>query len=153
MGIRRVIPMVELTFEFDDKGLANAFKKKATETTREFNKLTKDLTLIAQRWVQKEAPRKTGNLKASVKQKTTGTSGLVWVSKSQANYVDYVIRGRKGFKAKKGKALRFVIAGKVVFVKSVGPAKANPFVDRAATNMKSELNQRIKMFEKWLGDI
>ena len=145
--------MVEFNIVIDDHGLSNAFQRKANETTSQFNMLTRDLVNIAQRWVQKEAPRKTGNLKSSVKKTVTGNTGLIWVSKSQAKYADAVLEGRKGIKAKKGKALRFVINGQVIFRRSVGPAKANPFVDRAATTMKGEINQRVAMFQRWLEEI
>jgi hypothetical protein len=144
--------MVELKIEFNDNGLANAFSKKGSETDKQFSELAKGLTDIAHRWVQNEAPRKTGNLKASVKKVQTGTQGLVFISKYQAPYFRYVLDGRGPIIAK-GKALRFVIGGKTIFVKSVKGAKANPFVDKAMVSMKGEANQRIRMFEKWLGDI
>jgi len=54
-------------------------------------------------------------------------------------YLRYVLNGRGPIEAISGKALRFVINGQVIFRKRVGPAAANPFVDRAAQIMAPEI--------------
>jgi len=54
-------------------------------------------------------------------------------------YIKWVIGGRGPVEAK-GKALRFVIDGKVFFRKRVGPAAPNPFDDRAYTMMARDID-------------
>lgn len=55
-------------------------------------------------------------------------------------YIRFVTEGRGPVEAKPGKMLRFVINGRVFFRKRVGPAKANPFDEKAAQQMESDLN-------------
>lgn len=145
---------MEIKVTFNDQGLERAFRKKAGEANNEFNKLAKDLTDIAHRWVQNEAPRKTGNLKASVKKVVTGNRGLVFVSKYQAPYYTWVLDGTRPHKIvpKNKKALR--VPGFGVFKSVQHPGtKSNPFIDKASTAMEGQANARISLFEKWLGEV
>lgn len=146
--------MVNITLTFEDHGLAAAFKRKAGEVDGEVSKLTRDLTDIAQRWVQNEAPRRTGKLKTAVEKKSTSTTGLVWVNKARADYAYHVIFGTKPHKitARNKKALN--VPGFGIFKSVMHPGtKSNPFVDKGAKNMMGEFNKRVSIFENWLGDI
>jgi hypothetical protein len=145
--------MVQIDIKFDDHALADAFKRKASQMNSEFNKLTVDLVDIAKRWVQSEAPRKTGKLKASVQGKSWGSRGLIWLSKAIAPHWIYVIDGTKPhiIRAKYKKALKTPY-GAFKSVKHPG-TKSNPFIDRANDKMQGDINRRTNIFEKWLTEV
>lgn len=146
--------MVDIRVTFDDHGLANAFQKKGGEINRQIDKLTGQLVDIAHRWVQGEAPRRTGRLKTSVQKQTYGSRGLVWLSKAIAPYWVFVIEGTRPhmIRARYKKALR--IPGYGIFKSARHPGtRANPFVDKAAVKMQGEINREIELFSKWLEDV
>lgn len=60
--------------------------------------------------------------------------------RNQASYLRYVIRGRPAVVAH-GRALRFVIGGRVIFRKRVGPAAANNFPARAKLKMQARIER------------
>lgn len=69
-----------------------------------------------------------------------------YVIGNDAPYLRWVLGGRGPIEAK-GKALRFVIDGRVIFRKRVGPAAANPFDRRSHLLMQRDLEtlgQRIE---------
>ena len=146
--------MVSIDIKVDDHGLASAFAKKAGETSAQFQKFSRDIVDIAHRWVQSEAPRKTGRLKASVQKQYSGNGGIVFVSKAMCNYCDFVIDGTRPHDIipKNKRALN--VPGWGVFKKVHHPGtKSNPFVDKAVTAMDGEIERRIALFEKWLEDV
>lgn len=59
--------------------------------------------------------------------------------RNRVAYLRWVLKGRGRVVAKKGRALRFVIDGKVFFRRSVGPAKANNFPSRAKQRMQGDI--------------
>lgn len=84
--------------------------------------------------IQKEAPVQTGDLYRSFKSKPMGRlQALVY---SNLHYAGIVNDGRGPIEAKNGKALRFRIEGQEIFVKRVGPAKPNPYVERGIDRAK-----------------
>lgn len=144
--------MVNITVKVSDNGLANAFEKKASDLNSKFTTFTKDLVDIAHRWVQNQAPRKTGKLKASIRKQNTSNGGYVFIS--ACNYADYVIEGTQAhtITPKHKKALR--VPGYGVFKSVNHPGtKSNPFFDKAASAMMSEINSRVAAFEEWLGSV
>lgn len=58
-------------------------------------------------------------------------------------YADFVENGRPGFKAR-GKALRFVVNGSVIFRKSVGPAAPKPFMAPARSFLEREVARQVE---------
>ena len=145
--------MVTINIKVDDQGLSRAFAQKASETASQFSKFSHDLVDIAQRWVQNEAPRKTGRLKGAVQKQYSGTGGYVFVSKAMCQYADWVIDGTGPHRIvpKSKKALRTPYG---VFKAVNHPGtKGNPFVDKAASAMEGEINARIARFEQWLGEV
>lgn len=60
--------------------------------------------------------------------------------RNQTPYLRPLLRGR-GPVAARGRALRFVIDGQVFFRRRVGPAKPNPFPDRARQIMQPALDR------------
>lgn len=146
--------MVQIEIKVDDHQLANLFQHKASQMGAEFNKFSADLVDIAHRWVQSEAPRKTGKLKASVLKQNFGTRGLVWLSKGIAPHWIYVLEGTRPhiIRAKYKKALK--VPGWGVFKSVSHPGtKANPFVDKAYDRMQGDINHRVSIFERWLTEV
>jgi len=79
--------------------------------------------------VAKEEEKRTkGKLSQSFYTYRDGDTQVIDNSKEYAQYVEY---GRGPVRAINAKALRFVIDGKVLFRKSVGPMKAQPFVNES----------------------
>lgn len=147
--------MATLDIKIDSASLANAFSKKASETDSQFTKFTKDLLDIAHRWVQKEAPRKTGKLKSAVQKVSGSNTGYVFIAKGIAPYADFVIDGTRAHDiTPKGKqALFWPGAGHPVKKVHHPGTKSNPFVDNAFNSMQGEINSRVSAFEKWLEDV
>lgn len=59
--------------------------------------------------------------------------------KNQVAHLRWVLKGRGPVVAKKGRALRFVIDGRVFFRRSVKAAKANNFPPRARQRMQGDI--------------
>ncbi len=70
-----------------------------------------------------------GELAASITYRNKGQFGREIYSPKP--YAEFVENGRPGFSAKSAKALRFEVNGQVVFAKSVGPQKPQPFIKPA----------------------
>jgi hypothetical protein len=86
---------------------------------------------------KKEAPHKTGTLRRSITtDPPTPTRGVVGTN---LPYVKWVHNGRGPITAGPGKMLRFTIGSTVYFRKSVGPAKANPFMRRALQSQRGAI--------------
>lgn len=145
--------MVQIDIKIDDNRLALAFQNKAGQLNIGFKNLTSDLVNIAHRWVQSEAPRKTGRLKTAVQKQNSGTRGMVWLSRGIAHYWIYVVEGTRPhiIRAKNKKALKTPY-GLFKSVKHRG-TKANPFVDRSYDMMQGDINQRVNAFERWLTEV
>jgi hypothetical protein len=86
---------------------------------------------------KKETPVKTGTLRRSITSNpVTPTLGVVGTN---VPYAKWVHNGRGPITAGPGKMLRFEIGGTVLFRKSVGPAKANPFMKRAMQSQRGAI--------------
>lgn len=77
---------------------------------------------------KEESKRTKGKLSQSFYTYNDGDAQIIDNSKEYAQYVEY---GRGPVRAVNAKALRFVIDGQVFFRKSVGPMKAQPFVNES----------------------
>jgi len=66
-----------------------------------------------------------------------------------SDYAEFVENGRPGFSAK-GRVLHFTINGQDIFTRSVGPAKARPFMAPAAKSLEANAQ---KILEKALRNI
>lgn len=53
-------------------------------------------------------------------------------------------KGRRGFSARRGRYLRFVIGGRVIFARSVGPARAQPFMRPSAQRVRQILPREMR---------
>lgn len=89
-----------------------------------------------------ESKRTKGKLSQSFYTYRDGDTQIVDNSKEYAQYVEY---GRGPVRAINAKALRFVIDGQVFFRKSVGPMKAQPFVN---ASIKAASSKFQSIYEK-----
>ena len=82
-----------------------------------------------------------GTLRAGYEddQSYTATRGSYRI-RNRVPHLRWVLKGRGPVVAKKSKALRFVIDGRVFFRRSVGPAKANNFPPRARRRMQGDID-------------
>lgn len=109
------------------------------------NKLTsfhdnvlKEVTTLGQKVAKSHTK---GNLAKSIKiQKETANKTDVEVPKEYAYFVE---NGRPAIQAA-NKVLRFIINGKAIFRKSVGPAKAQPFMKPAGLSMRQQAAKIVK---------
>lgn len=145
--------MVDIRVTINDNGLAAALRGKAGQINRETQSLIKDLTDIAHKWVQREAPRRTGRLKgAGIEKGTSGDHGWVFASKARVPYMDFVIDGTRAhdIKPKRSQALSWPGASHPVKRVHHPGTRSNPFVDRAAEKINGEVDRRINLFIQWL---
>ena len=148
--------MVDVKITVNTNGLEKALVKKSSMIRGESRSLSNDLIDIAAKWVQREAPRKTGRLKAAgIEKGYTGSGGWVFASKSRVPYMDFVIDGTRphDIVPKRAQALFWPGASHPVKRVHHKGSKSNPFVDRAADKMMGDINKRIINFEKWLEDV
>lgn len=146
--------MVQIEVKVNYNSLEAGFRNKGAQVNSRIDKLSKDITDVVHRWVQAEAPRKTGKTKASVKKQNFGSRGIVFVSKSVAPHVFIVLEGSRPHKivAKHKRALK--VPGWGVFKSVNHPGtKPNPFVDRGAQKSQGEINHKIAAFEQWLVEV
>lgn len=95
---------------------------------------------------KKEAPVKTGTLRRSITSNpVTPTLGIVGAN---VPYAKWVHNGRGPITAGPGRMLRFEIGGTVFFRKSVGPAKANPFMRRALASSRAQIRAEWQQLAK-----
>jgi hypothetical protein len=84
------------------------------------------------------------SLQKQITQSARTTVGTVKSLGSVAPYNDIVHGGRGPVVAKPGKMLRLVLCnGQVLFRKRVGPAKANPFMDKGLDRAAPKIFKRI----------
>lgn len=131
--------------------IINNLNQKKSQLKPKSAELTRDLTNIAHKWVQKEAPRRTGKLKAGVSKNIKDTSGHVFISKS-VSYADAVLEGTRPHQItpKYKRALYWPGASHPVTSVQHPGTKSNPFLDRAYNSMQSEIDSRLKLFVDWL---
>jgi hypothetical protein len=154
--------MVEVTINMNVAGIANRLKSKSSQIDGQINLFHEDLLRIAQDWVRREAPRRTGRLRTDITKQKSGTQGKVFNLGKQAPYFRWVIDGRRGFCAYgeqtylgksigTKKALRFKSkSGQWIIRRCVGPAKPNPYYDKAIPKMRGQMMARVQRFGKWL---
>lgn len=106
----------------------------------EMGKAGRRVGVLVERRAKGYAPVKTGTLRRSIAHRVT-VSPMVTTATIGTNvpYAKHVEFGRGPIHAKPGGALRFEIGGKVIFAKSVGPAKARPFLFRAFRELRGQI--------------
>lgn len=143
--------MVEINITVDLHGVDTQLKQKADQLDMKISQFMNKLAYMAQRMIQREAPRKTGRLKSSVDIRGDLHRKTVFLNKNVAPYCDWVIDGRPGFTAKNARALRFRgNDGKWIFRKRVGPSKKNPFIDNAVPAIESQAQVYVNQLQEWI---
>ena len=95
---------------------------------------------------QSLAAVKTGHMRRSITL-TTGVLTAKYEPNATRNGFPYPVaveKGRRGFSARRGKFLRFEIGGRVIFARSVGPARAQPFMRPSAVLVRQVLPREMR---------
>lgn len=142
--------VLNITIDSRFKAVKRALTLHRQEFDQKVRRLMDDLQDLAERWIRREAPHKTGRLKSATRHEGTGDHRHIFVSKRVAPYMEYVIDGRGIITPKTKQALRFKIDGKWIFAKSAKATKPNPYVDRAFRNMLPDVDRKVENFHKWL---
>jgi hypothetical protein len=114
--------------------------------------LMRRLTLIVEAEAKRQSPVRTGNLRRTITSRVEqgGDRGIVGTN---ARYARAVHDGR-GPVVAKGKALRFKVGKQTVYRKRVGPAKGNPFMERAMRAARPQLERELKAWgDQMLSDV
>jgi hypothetical protein len=100
---------------------------------------------------QSLAAVKTGHMRRSIALKSAAPTGSAITASYGPNawnngfpYPVAVEKGRRGFSARRGRYLRFVINGRVIFARSVGPARAQPFMRPSAQHARAILPREMR---------
>ena len=94
----------------------------------------------------KNTPVITGHLRRGQTSEVRGAGGtLIGVVGTNVPYARAVHDGRGPVEARPGGVLRFVIRGKVLYRKRVGPAKANPFMRNALAQMRPTIHKEFAL--------
>lgn len=114
--------------------------------------------VLSQHVIEAEAkavvPRVTGRLMASIGPNEVKKIGPVLVGQvgTSVHYAPFVEYGRGPIVATHAKTLRFVIGGKVIFRKRVGPARARPYMRPALEGSRAAIHGLFDRAMKNLGD-
>lgn len=100
---------------------------------------------------QSLAAVKTGHMRRSITLKPAAAAGSAITARYGPNawnkgfpYPVAVEHGRRGFSARRGRYLRFEINGRVIFARSVGPARAQPFMRPSAQHVRTVLPREMR---------
>jgi len=134
-----------------DKELAEAFAAKGIAIYGKLSHMNARILNAFHRWVQNEAPRKTGRLKASVQKLNVRMGGSIFMGKG-APYFIYVLDGTRPH------IINFKKAGGLFWKGAANPynhvhhpgTKANEYFDRGYQAAQGEVNKEITLFENWL---
>lgn len=85
---------------------------------------------------KRNARRKTGFMRSMIRSRISGRFQRVVTAHAPYSY--FVENGRNAVYARPGGALRFVINGRVLFRRSVGPALPRPFMEPAARTVQRD---------------
>ena len=146
--------MTELNISLDSrfKAVKNALTLHRSELDNKLRRLMDDLVDIAERWVRREAPHKTGRLKSATRHEGSGDRRRVFVSKTVAPYFDYVVDGTRPhvIKPKNKQALFWPGAGHPWKSVQHPGTKANPYIDKAFRNMLPNVDKKIQNLQEWM---
>lgn len=95
---------------------------------------------------QSLAAVKSGHMRRSITL-TTGVMTAKYGPNATRNGFPYPVaveKGRRGFSARRGRYLRFEIGGRVIFARSVGPARAQPFMRPSAQLVRQVLPREMR---------
>lgn len=141
--------------EFDVKAsnadaIAYGYARKGLAVAGKLSHMNAEILNILKRWVQHEAPRKTGKLKADVQRVNYQPGGSIYMG-TATKYWEFVIDGTRphDIVPKYKKALKVPGWGIFKRVHHRG-TKANPFMDRGYQGAQGDISKEIRIFEDWL---
>lgn len=139
--------MSDIEFRFDDAhDFAAKLAKAPKLVEREMVNATNRLTLQGEGFAKSVVPVKTGQLRRSIAAEPARFGGGTVTGRygTATPYAKYVEFGRRGFSARPGRKLRFVIGGRVIYTTSVGPAAARPFMRPSAARLRPLVNREYR---------
>lgn len=124
--------------------LANRFDGAAGIVTDELRTSVTKLGVQTEYFAKQGVGVKTGTLRRSITSQVKGGTGSI-VAEIGTQGVPYarIHHDGRGPVVAHGKALHFFIGGVEIFAKSVGPAKANPFMDKAIERVRPRIAPEI----------
>lgn len=134
--------MLELKFDYSDllsdlNGMINGLNSAVDMALQEAGEVV----------AQEESKRNKGELSKSFYTYRDGDNQIIDSKKDYAQYIEY---GRGPVRAINAKVLRFVIGGEVIFRKSVGPAKAQPYI---RDSLNAAEGKFVSIFEKHINGL
>lgn len=137
-----------MEFDINAKSVQTAARRYADGGRVVAEELRRGMTTIVfgvERLAKALSPVRTGHLRRSLVSRVVAMTGQV-VGRVGTNvpYARIVHEGRGPVHAKRARYLRFVIDGVVYFRKSVGPAKANPFLRKAFDESRSTIDAALR---------
>lgn len=137
---------MDFRVDFDDAGRFAAHAAKAGDyAEKELAAAGMRARPRLQHMTEAQAPVDSGRLRRGIQTTLATGGGFVLTATSTAPHSRYVIEGRGPIVAR-GRALRFKPKGSGTFIfrKSVGPAAANPFMERAFKQFEPVFRREIE---------
>ena len=142
--------MVEFNIIINDSA-SDGYRKKASQIDSKLKGLSTRVVNVIHRWVQKEAPRKTGKLKSTIQKTSSAAGGSIFMGKG-APYFLYVLDGTRPhiihFKNKGG--LWWKGANHPMNHVHHPGTKANPYIDRGFEKSEAGIRTEVQKFVDWL---
>ncbi|MFC6825669.1 HK97 gp10 family phage protein [Halopelagius fulvigenes] len=136
---------VDVEWDTTPEELSRSLQKFLDILMDEVERAVGDIALLIEREAKKRAPVDTGTLRASIGHvvNAIGEGYFEAIIGTNVEYAPAVEFGRGPVTAD-GKALKFTVDGETIFRKSVGPAKAQPFLGPALHAAEGEINDRLQ---------
>ena len=139
--------MVEFDIVIKDSA-SNGYRQKASQIDSKLKGLSSRVVNVIHRWVQREAPRKTGRLKSSIQKTSSVTGGAIFMGKG-APYFIYVLDGHRTRPRKHAAELTFL--GKSTgFKQGQHWVNGNPYIDRGLDKSEASITNEVQKFVDWL---
>lgn len=147
--------------KLDDKGLANKIEEKSYKIAPEFQRRTTKMLFTIENIVKDMIPRgqhcknggKGGTTKSAIRHRPTDYGGQVYADENMAPWFKYFHDGRGPVRAINAKSLIFCVYGEMIFRKSVGPAKANPVMQKGADQGFKKIKPDINSLTQWITEL
>jgi hypothetical protein len=148
-----IMTTLNISLDARFKAVKNAMTLHSKELDSRMRRLMDDLVDIAERWIRREAPHRTGKLKSATRHEGSGDKRRVFVSKAIAPYFDAVhdgIKKKYTIYPKYKQALYWPGASHPVKSVTIKPRKGNPYVDIAFKNMLPDVDKKVKNLHEWM---
>lgn len=143
-----------IEIEVQDEALLAALQTKSDQMPDKLNDLINEAGFIVQRHAVEEAPRRTGNLKGSIRVEENGPlSRIVYPDQGVAPYALYVILGTAPHTIQGNPWLYWDGAEHPVRQVQHPGTAPNPFLDEASDASEAEIDAEVEKFEQWCSDL